>query len=130
MKMAIKIFTGLVGLFVLINGLAFMFKPELVMIHSAIDANNAFGMSTIRGLIGGSMLAAAFLTLQALIKSKPELLYPAALILLGWTLGRIVSLITDGFHKGVLTSGVMISLVMAVILLIARKKLSENSIEQ
>ncbi len=129
MKITIKILTGLVGLFILANGLAFMFKPELVMAHSAITGNGSFGLSTIRGLIGGSMLTTAILTLMALIKSKPELLFPAALILLGWTFGRIVSLIMDGFDKGVLLGGVMISLVMALILLTAQKKLSDDIVK-
>lgn len=130
MKTTIKILTGLVGLFILVNGLAFMFKPELVMAHSAITGNGSFGLSTIRGLIGGSMLMTAVIILLALIKSKPRLLFPAALILLGWTLGRVISLILDGFDKGVLLGGVMISLVMALILLTAHKVLSNNSVDK
>ncbi len=127
MKIAIKLLVGLVGLFILANGLAFMFAPEVVMGHSSITANNAFGMSTVRGLIGGSMAATAILTLVAVIKSKPNLLHPAALILLSWTVGRIVSLVADGFDKGVLVGGILISLLMAFILMGAHKILSKNS---
>lgn len=130
MKIAIKILAALVGVFILANGLAFMVAPELVMDHSAIAAKNTFGMSTIRGLIGGSMVATAILVLVAVIKSKPALLYPAVLILLSWTVGRIVSLIADGFDKSVLAGGIMISLIMAIILIAAHKILSQNSIDK
>ncbi len=123
MKTVMKILGSLVGLFILANGVLFMFNPELVMGHSAISANNAFGMSTVRGLIGGSMVATALLTLIAVIKSKIDLLYPAILVLIGWTVGRIVSIIFDGFNAAVLTGGILISLAMALVLVASHRVL-------
>ena len=129
-KTLIKILAGLVGLFVLINGLLFMFKPELVIGHSSISANNVFGMSTVRGLIGGSMVVTALFVALALLKSRLDMLHSAAFVLLGWTFGRIVSLIMDGFDKAVLGGGIVISLIMAVILMVAHKILSQETAEK
>lgn len=126
MKTVLKISTGLVGLFILVNGLLFMFKPELVMTHSSVSASNTFGMSTIRGLIGGSMLVTAILTLLGVIRAKYEWLVPASWLLLGWTVGRVVSLVVDGFDKSVLGGGVAISLVMALVLIAAHRILTRK----
>ena len=121
MKIIFKVIVTLIGLFILVNGLMFMFKPELVMGHSQISANNAFGFSTIRGVIGGSMVATGLITFLALFKTKLDLLHPVVVILLAWTFGRVVSLFMDGFDKGVLTGGILVSLAMALLLTIGHK---------
>ncbi|MDW3652157.1 MAG: DUF4345 family protein [Bacteroidia bacterium] len=130
MKIVFKIVVSLIGLFIFANGFLFMFSPESVMGHSQISANNAFGFSTIRGIIGGSMVATGLLSLWAIFKSKLELLHPVVIILLGWTLGRLLSLFMDGFDINVILGGIAISLFMAVVLSFAHKVLSKEIVEQ
>ena len=128
MKIVVKVLAGLVGLFILANGLLFMFKPEAVIGHAGISINNEFGMSTVRGLIGGTMVATALMIFMALIKSRFERLHPPVWILIGWTVGRIMSLVLDGFDKNVLLSGVLVSAIMAVILTVAHRVLTKQEL--
>ena len=125
MKPAAKIISILIGIFITLNGLMFMFKPEYVMEHAQIQASTAFGLSTVRGIIGGSMIAVGFLTIIAVLKSRLEFLHPVAIVLIAWTLGRIVSLILDGFNKDVLVSGIFLSLVMAILITASHKILTK-----
>lgn len=126
MKSIFKILVSLIGLFILANGLMFMFSPETVMGHSQISANDAFGLSTIRGIMGGSMLATGLLTILAILKSKFDLLQAVVIILLAWTIGRGVSLLADGFDQNVVLSGVLVSLIMAVLLTFGHRILSKE----
>ncbi len=126
MKAVMKVILGLVGLFISINGAMFMFNPEFVMAHAQLSSDSSFGLSTVRGLIGGSMLMTGSFILVALIKSKFELLIPAVFILLSWTVGRIFSLLLDGFDQSVLTGGILVSLVMAILVIVSYKVLNEK----
>ncbi|MEM7372398.1 MAG: DUF4345 family protein [Bacteroidota bacterium] len=126
MKPIFKIVVALIGLFILINGVMFMFNPEFGMNLSHLSASNTFGISTVRAIIGGSMLATGLLTLLAIVTSKSDLLHSAVVILLAWTLGRVISLFADGFDKEVFIGGILISLLMAVLLTISHKVLSKE----
>ena len=128
MRIALKVLTSLAGAFIILSGLLFVFKPSLAMEHAQLGANDTFGIGTIRGLIGGSMLAAGITAIWSMIKNTPLLLVTPLLICIGWTLGRIVSLFADGFNSGTI-SGILQSGIMAIIFAIALKVLTQKAKE-
>ncbi len=120
MKTTFKILVVIVGLFLTANGIFFMFFPEPAMAHMSVSALNGFGLGSVRGIAGGAALVAGLAAMLSIILKKEHLLHTPALILIGWTIGRMVGLIADGFDPGTL-KGIVLSFFIAIIIIVGSK---------
>jgi len=96
---------GLVGTIMALSGIFFLIKPELAAGSAGLAIENTFGYSSIRGLIGGTMLMTAAFTFYAIIKNRKEALHATGMIALAWTIGRLLSLFMDGFDDASIRGG-------------------------
>lgn len=118
MKIIAKIMAGLAGTIMALSGIYFLIKPELAAGSAGLTIDNTFGFSSIRGLIGGTMVMTAAFAFYAIIKNKKETLHTTGMIALAWTIGRLLSLFLDGFDAASIR-GVILSFGMFVFIVIS-----------
>ncbi len=124
-KILLKVLAVVVALMSTALGAVFMFAPEVLLEKTQLVVGGNFGFSTIRGLIGGPALLAGILVLVGIFRKRYELLHTSAIIFLGWTIGRVMSLFFDGFDSSVFANAV-ISLLMMTIIIVTYKVLTKE----
>ncbi|MCO4747368.1 MAG: DUF4345 family protein [Proteobacteria bacterium] len=95
-KLAIKALFGLPGLFILTTGLVFVTSPESALEKLQLSASGAEGLSNIRGLAGGPLVAVGASLLLGAITEKLEYVRPAVFFLLTLLTARVLSYVVDG----------------------------------
>ncbi len=118
MKIIAKILAGLVALVMTITGIFFLLKPEMAAQSAGLSIENTFGFSSIRGLIGGTMLMTAGFAFYAIFMNRKELLNTTGMIALAWTLGRVISIMFDGMLESSV-NGILLSFGMFVFIVIS-----------
>lgn len=95
-KLAIKFLFGLPGLFILATGVMFVTSPEAALDKLQLTANGAEGLSNIRGLAGGPLVAVGASLLIGAITEKLEYVRPAVFFVLTLLAARVLSYVVDG----------------------------------
>lgn len=129
MRLVVTALVFLIGLFMLLLALSFLFQPETTAATIGIAASTTQGLSTLRGdflgffgIIGISMLWGAW-------RRNGDLLLLPAIIMLVVIAGRIVSVIVDGPYDGYLAP-MVIEAAIAGLLFAARAMLPHHTVEE
>ncbi|GHB44532.1 hypothetical protein GCM10007094_37330 [Pseudovibrio japonicus] len=102
MELAYQIMVGAPTLMLLGLGTVSMFAPSRMTKNFAVEPIGVAGLSTIRSVMGGLFLASVALLITGYVTAQPQA-YVAVAILLGVVaLGRVVSLLADGFVREVI----------------------------
>ena len=109
------------GLFLLI-GLGPMFSPESFIEGFGLSLTSAEGAGTIRAFIGGHYLAMGGVTLFAVVRQKPMLLYPIAAIEVMMVVARGMAAV-NGEFSSVTVVPTLIEVFAAAALITAAMKL-------
>ena len=74
MKNVARVLVGILGLMLLLNGLAYMFVPEVQLASTMIEptGDGIFGMSNVRANIGAPMVTFAILLAISAIQMRKE----------------------------------------------------------
>ena len=118
-----------IGLFMVLLALAFLFQPETTAATIGIAATNTQGLSTLRadflgffGIIGVCMVWGAW-------RRNGDVLLVPAIIMVVVIAGRIVSAIMDGPYEGFMVP-IMLEAVIAALLLAARAMVPHHRVEE
>lgn len=88
---------GLVSLFFMGTGLALMLSPAGMLVHMFIDPiETASGLSSVRALWGGTIVAVWASVLWGVIKNNAAFFIAGFLALTMTLLGRVFGLVIDG----------------------------------
>ncbi len=96
MKNLSRILLALPGLFILMTGVVFLTNPGAAAEKLKLVAENAEGLSNLRGMAGAPLFAVGVCLLLAAITKKLEYARPAAIFLLALIGARIASYAIDG----------------------------------
>lgn len=102
MKILAKVLSGILTLAFLGLGLLFMFNPAATVELLQLTPEAADGWAAIRSVFGGLFLGIAILLLRGLMYEEWLPIRIAGIILAITILGRIVSLVVDGFEAHLL----------------------------
>ncbi len=115
MKTLARILTGVVALFFLGFGLAFLINPDAVIGQVSISAVGIAGMSTIRANMAGAFATAGiFLAIAAIMARKNALLAPGVFLAVV-VIGRILGLVIDGSDPQAIQPLVLEILFLAIV---------------
>lgn len=95
-KIVARILLGLPGLFIMITGLVFLSNPAAAADKLMLVADNAAGLSNLRGMAGAPLFAVGVSLLLAAVTRKLEYARPAAIFLLALIAARLASNAIDG----------------------------------
>ena len=118
MEFALQIMTVLAAIMLFGLGMTSMFVPSKMLKNFSVEPIGAVGYSTIRSVAGGLFLASFGLIAYGLATGRTDAFVPVAILMLAVALGRVVSLLADGFDKSVVPP-LMVELVIASVLLAA-----------
>ncbi len=127
MDLTLKIIVGLFVLFFLVTGASLMFASMPSTDAFAITAIGADGLSTVRGDIGGIFLTSAALLVLGLVQRRSEWFLAAAMLLALIATGRLVGFVLDGSPGAVPLLYFVSELIIAVVLVIASRRLGRAS---
>ena len=96
MQVLARILTALLSLVMIASGSMIMFQAPDVLRQLAIVPADNFGLSNLRGLLGGAQMSFGLLLGLAAYLGKKELLYAPMLYWLMILVGRGVGFATDG----------------------------------
>ena len=116
MTTALEILVGLATLMLLGLGTMSMFAPRKMLGNFALQPEGIAGLSTIRSVMGGLFLASVAMLAFGLVGGHSDAFLPVAMLMGMVALGRLVSLLTDGFDKAVLPPLFVELLIIAVLL--------------
>ncbi len=95
-KLIGQILVGLVGAFLVFNGLRYMFLPEQTLVVTQLTAESIFGLSNARANIGGAAVAFGLIGLHAAVKANTELVRAFITFFVLFIIARVTGLIVDG----------------------------------
>lgn len=117
MRTAIQVLIGLLGIFNLGLGLAFLFNPVKLGAAFFLSPVGSQGLATLRADFPGFFIGASLFALHGAYHAKPDaLLVPLVLLAIAFS-GRVVSLIFDGRSRAAFQP-MSVEIVMMVILLL------------
>jgi hypothetical protein len=114
MQLTLEIVVVLIAVSFAAVGLGFMFIPATVMSQPGFSVvpDGVAGLSTARSILGGHFIAMASLCIYSLRKRANDVLYGLGVIVSFVVLGRLISLIMDGFNTNALGGLVIETLVL------------------
>lgn len=118
MELTLQILTALATLMLTGLGLTSMFAPQKMLKNFALEPIGAPGYSTIRSVIGGLFLASVGFLALAIFAGQHLGYLAVALVMALVALGRIISMVADGFDKAVVPP-LVVELVITAILVAA-----------
>ena len=95
-KLIGQILVGLVGAFLVFNGLRYMFLPEQTLVVTQLTAESIFGLSNARANIGGAAAAFGLIGLHAAVKANTELVRAFITFFVLFFIARVTGLVVDG----------------------------------
>jgi hypothetical protein len=122
MDQVIRIVLAAMSAFFVIMGLRLMAMPEAAAATFFIEAQGAAGASTIRGDLGGTFLGAGLIVAVGLIPRTEHWLYSAAILMGAIALGRVISLVFDGYAQSAVAA-LIVEIVFVIILVIGALRL-------
>ncbi len=112
---------GLLALFFMGTGLALMFNPASMLTHMFVGPiESEGGLSSIRAIWGGTIIAIWASVLLGTIKSNTDYILVGFISLLLTLTGRLVSYVVDGSFPE-LVSTIMPTVIAIILMLIAYK---------
>lgn len=114
MKMLAKILPGILALAFLALGLLFMFNPAATLDRLQLAPQGLDGWANIRSVNGGLFIGMGMLLVHGVLKSERMLIRVVGILLGIIALGRIVSLVLDGF-AGHLIAPILVEIVLVAI---------------
>lgn len=96
MSRIITIVAGLASLPLMLGGLVIMFDPTSVLGRLALTPDGAAGLNTIRGMVGGFLVASALMIVVGIVRRAPVWFLAVAVLMAAATVGRGVGLVLDG----------------------------------
>ena len=122
MDLAIKVLIGLLCVPLLGLGLKSMFKPASMLGDLGFAAPGAVGLNTIRGMLGGLLLACVVMLVSGLLLQETVWFLAVAVVMGVAAIGRIVGIAVDGFDKAVVRP-IVVEVVIAVVAVAAHIRL-------
>ncbi|MEM7126771.1 MAG: DUF4345 family protein [Chloroflexota bacterium] len=121
MKTLAKVLSGILTLVFVGLGLLFMFNPAATLELIQLTPEAAGGWAGIRSVFGGLFLGLAVLLLRGLMYEEWLPIRIAGIILAITILGRIISLVADGFETNLLGPIIVEIVLVAISLFSARQ---------
>ena len=121
MLLALKILTGLTGLLFALLGLQWMTDPAAAAADGGMALTSLLGYSNARGDMGGLFLGGTALTVLGLVTRNSTWLNALAIVIGLIAAGRVVSLAFDGVTNEAFTPLAFEVVMVAVLVLTARK---------
>ena len=126
MRIALNVSVGVIALLLAMLGVRWMFAPESIAMEQQMALQGLPALSTARADLGGLFLGAALLCVLGLRQGQGQLLVAVAVIIAAIAVGRTVGLFADGFHSTMLTF-IVVEVVMVALLLLAARRPSTAS---
>ena len=123
MSLAIKIVVLVLCIPMLILGFGAMFNPAAVLDKFAVVPEGLYGLSTVRGELGGLLLGSVLMVVIGVVRSNTTWFLAVAVLMVTVAVGRLVGFVLDGVATAVLPS-LIIELVFAAVMVFAHYKLS------
>lgn len=118
MELALQIVIGLGTLMLAGLGLMSMFNPGKMAGNFGVETNGVAGLSTIRSAMGGMFLSCTAMLAAGQLTGLTLWFIPVAVVMTAIALGRVISLLFDGFDAQVIPP-LVIELVIAAVLSVA-----------
>ena len=118
MDIAIQILAGFFALPLLALGGRIMFAPAGMLGELGVEAPGPVGLNTVRGVVGGFLVACAVMIALGLALHETVWLLAVAVVMAVAVLGRIAGVAVDGFDKAVVRP-ILIEIVIAVVMVAA-----------
>ena len=125
MKILAKVLPGILALAFLGLGLLFMFNPAATVERLQLAPQALDGWANIRSVNGGLFVGMAMLLIHGLLKGEGMPIRMVGILLAIIALGRIVSLVLDGF-AGHLIAPIVVEIVLVAICLFSAKTLGAD----
>ncbi len=123
MQIALKVLVAVIGLLLGSLGLRWMFAPVAIAAELGVSLGNEVALNTARGDLGGLFLAGALLCAVGIARSDGRWLQALALFLGCVASGRVVGILVDGFTSEAAVA-IAVELVMLAVLLLAARRMS------
>lgn len=118
MDMAINIIIGLLCLPLLGLGFKSLFDAKGMQEHYGVTANNSNGFNTIRGHLGGTLIASAVMIIMGLWTGDKTWFMAAAVFMGVVAVARLIGFVFDGVAKEAIPA-VVVELVIVGLMFIA-----------
>lgn len=129
MRLIVTALTFLIGLFLILLGIAYLAQPDAVAAGVGLRALDNQGYSTLRGDVFAFFTITGICTVWGAWKRKGDLLLVPAIVMILVILGRIVSLVVDGDYNGFIVP-ILAEAVIAAIVLWARNLLPHHHLDE
>ncbi len=124
MKNVARLLILLAALFFLGTGIGIMFVPASMAEGLSISPEGILGLSNMRGLFGGAIVAIGISVLIAAVKAEIIHARPGVLFVIAVVIGRILGLVVDGYDATALKI-IAVPVVVFGMLLTAHKLLDK-----
>jgi hypothetical protein len=125
MSIALKALAGIVAALFAMLAARWMFTPVAVATEQAITLGSPVALNTARGDVGGLFLAGAVLCVLGLVRKEGRWLQAVAVTLGCVAFGRVVGMTLDGFAPESATAFCVELVMIAVLVLAARRIATE-----
>jgi hypothetical protein len=126
MKIGIKILVLLVCVPLIVLGSKAMFFPTSTFELFDIKPIGIYGLNTIRADIGGILLGSALMILVGVFKNNPTWFLSTILIMSVVLVGRIISIVADGWTSATIPALVVETVVITVLYLAYSKSINSK----
>jgi hypothetical protein len=121
-RTVLRVVVGVIGVLALLVAARLWAGPETPALALGLKPDGLLGLSTLRADVGGFFAAGGLFALAGAIRGEGRLLTPPA-VLLGLALvGRLLTVVVDGYTPAMLQP-MVIEAVLVAILLLARRRL-------
>lgn len=129
MRLIVTALTFLIGLFLILLGIAYLVQPDTVAAGVGLRPLDNQGFSTLRGDVFAFFTITGICTVWGAWQRKGDLLLVPAIVMILVILGRIVSLAMDGSYDGFVIP-MLAEAVIAGIVLWARNLLPHHHLDE
>lgn len=123
MELALQIVAGVFCVPLLALGLKCTLKPHSMLDNLGLDPRGPAGLNTIRGMVGGVLLACVAMIVLGLATGETVWLLAVAVVMAVAALGRALGVVVDGFDRAVIRP-LVVEIVIAVVLVGAHLQLA------
>ena len=118
LKLIGRIIAGLLALLLVYSASTYLFNLDTAAEFSSVVGSDNWGRANIRANMGGPMLFVAVVYLFGAIGGRTKFVHVGIFYFISVIIGRVISLISDGFDPGNMR-GIVFAGVMLVVNLVA-----------
>lgn len=126
MSRAFKFLLAVLAVPMMLAGIKIMFDPMSMVDRLAVEPLGALGLNSMRGLMGGLMLASGGMVVMGFVRRNTEWFLAFAFVMAVVSVGRIVGLAADGVDSASVRPLVIELLLVALAVLAHRGAASQD----